>query len=93
LRFAQHARKLFVDRRQTFFCIDNEKQKIAVAKRFPGGAANLRCQFRFTGAKNPAGVPKNKRPCATRANRGNPVARNSGLIVNDGNFSPDQTIE
>ena len=42
LRFAQHARKLFVDWRQAFFCIDDKKQKIAVAKRFLGGAANLR---------------------------------------------------
>ena len=93
LRFAQRARKLFVYWRQTFFCIDDEKQKIAVAKRFLGGAANLPGQFRFTRAKNPAGVPKNKRPCAACANRGNSVARNSRLIVNDGNFSPDETIE
>ena len=93
LRFAQSARKLCVDRRQTFFCINNEKQKIAVAKRFLGGAANLRSQFCFTGAKNPARVPKNKRPCAARANRGNPISRNSRLVVNDGNFSPDKTIE
>src|SRR5438477_12603576 len=93
LRFAQRARKLFVYWRQAFFCIDDEKQKIAVAKRFLGGAANLPGQFRFTGAKNPGGVPKNKRPCAACANRGNSVARNSRLIVNDGNFSPDETIE
>src|SRR5439155_5302268 len=93
LRFTQHERKLFVYRGQTFFGIDDEKQKIAVAKRFLGGAANLRGQFRFTRAKNAAGVPKNKRPCATCANRGNSVARNSRLIVNDGNFSPDETIE
>ena len=32
-------RQLFIDWRQAFFCVDNEKEKIALAQRFFGGAA------------------------------------------------------
>jgi hypothetical protein len=54
---------------------------------------DLFLQLRFTGPENPAGVPQNERPCAASTNRGNAIARNSGLIMNNRYFSADQTIK
>ena len=63
-------------------------------ERFLRGAPHLRAQFipRLRD-RQPAGVPQGERPRATSANRRNPVACDSGLIVNDGNLPADQTIE
>src|SRR5256885_12179523 len=52
---AQHARKLFIYRRQTFFCIEDEKQKIAVATRLLLCSAVMPGRFRFTTGNNAAG--------------------------------------
>src|SRR6202030_743350 len=83
----------FIDRRQTFLCIDNEEEKIAVAQRFFCGAAYFRAQFTLADAENPAGVPHCERARAPSANPRNPVACDSGLVVNDGNLPADHTIE
>ena len=47
----------------------------------------------FADAENPAGVPHCERARAPSANPRNPVARDSRLIVNDGNLPADQAIE
>jgi hypothetical protein len=57
LGFAQDAGELFIDRGQAFLGVDDEKQKIALAQCFLGGAAYLRAQFRFASSENPAGIP------------------------------------
>ena len=92
LRFAQETREFLIDRRQAFLGVDDEKEKITLAQRFLGGAANLPGQFRFTRAKNPPGIPKYKGRRHSRKPRKS-VARNPGLIVDDGNFAPNQTIK
>ena len=45
LRFAQHAREFLIDRGQPLFCIDNEKQNVALVQSFLGGAVRLCDQF------------------------------------------------
>ena len=62
-------------------------------ERFLCGAPHLRAQFAFTDSENPAGVPQRERERSARADCRNPVACDSGLIVNDGNLPADQTIE
>ena len=93
LRFSQHARQLFIHRRQAFFCIDNEKQKIAFVQRIPRGTAHLHVQFTLAHAENPAGVPQCEQARTASVNRRNPVPRNSGLTMNDGNLAANQAIK
>src|SRR5205823_949067 len=94
LGFAKYACQLLIDRRQAVLCIDNEKEKIALAQRFLCGATHLRTQFipRLRD-RHPAGVPQRERALAASANRRNPITCDSGLIMNDGNLPADQTIE
>ena len=54
---------------------------------------HLCAQLAFTDAEDSARVPHCERARGALANRGNPVACDSGLIMNDGNLSADQAIE
>src|SRR5206468_8973813 len=71
----------------------HEKEKIALAQRFFCGTAHLCAQFPFADTNDPAGVPHCERPGGAFANRGNSIACDSGLIMNDGNLSADKAIE
>src|SRR5438270_11232477 len=92
-RFAQRACEFFVDWRQSVLCINNEQKKIAFAQRLLGGAANLIGEVFFARAENSAGVPKHKRFLSASADRRDSIACDSGLIVNDGDFSTDEPIK
>src|SRR5256885_9093119 len=72
----------------------NEKKKIALAQCFLSSATHLAAQFipRLRD-RHPAGVPQRERTRAVVANCGNPVACDSGLIMNNGDLAADQTIE
>src|SRR6266480_5546697 len=93
LRFAQCARQVFIDRRQAFFCIDNEQYKIALAQRFFCGEAYLGAQLASADAEDSAGIPHCEWACAAIANCRNPVACDSRLIMNNSDLSTDQAIE
>src|SRR5438270_13566982 len=92
-RSAKCPGEIFVDRRKTFLRVDNEEKKIASAQRFFGRMANLFSQFTFACSKNSACIPKRERFLSARANRRDPIARDSRLIVNYRDLSADETIK
>ena len=62
--------------------------------RSASSAARRTCSVSsFACAENPAGVPQCERALAASADCRNPVACDSGLIMNNGNFPADKTIE
>src|SRR5438552_12673411 len=92
-RFTQRAREIAIDGRETVFSIDYKQEKIAFAQGAFRGLTYLDREFFFTGAKNSAGVPECERLFSARTDCRDPVARNPGLIVNDGDFAANQAIE
>ena len=93
LRFAQDPSELFIDRRQTFFA-STTKSKRSLSQN-ASSAARRTCAVSSASPapKIPPVSHRTKGRVAARANRGNPVSRNSGLVVDNSNFSADQTIE
>ncbi len=93
LRFAQDSRKLLVDRRESVLRVHHKQDHVAFAHGGIRRAPNLRPQFHFAGASNSSGVPDRKRPRPAHAGSGQPVARDAGLIVDDGDVPAGEPVE
>src|SRR5215470_367096 len=93
VRFSQHSRQFFIDRRQTFLSINDEKKKVAFAQRVFGDVRHLLGQFGFASAENPAGVRQCERAFAASTGCRKAVARDPGLTMNNRNFPASKTVE
>ena len=92
-RFAQNSRQLLIDRRESVLRVDHEQNHVAFAHGGVRRVANLRRQLRFARAADSSRVPNRKRPRPARAGRGQPIARDPGLIVHDRDIPAGESIE
>src|SRR5436309_792382 len=92
-RVAPCARQVLIERGPALFWLDDGRCEFALAQRFFCGEANLGAQLAFADAEDSAGIPRCEWACAAIANRGDPIACDPGLIMNDRNLSTDQAIE
>src|ERR1700751_1434203 len=88
--FAQHSRQFLINWRQTFLRVDDEKKKIALAQRVFGGVPYLLGQFGFACAENSPSIPHGEWALATSAGCRKPVARDSGLVMNNRDLPADK---
>jgi hypothetical protein len=92
-RFAQQPGKVFVDRREAMPAVYHQQQDVALAECLVDRTTHFPGEFGFTGTKDSASVPNSEWPVSALADCRDPVASDPGLIVNDGDFAPDESIE
>ncbi len=90
---AQPFRQRQIQRRGTILAVDNEKEQVGAFDGNLRGRMRLLRKIRIRICSYSTGVDDLERHDTKSAECDNPVARYSGLIMNDGNLAPGQAIE